>query len=618
MIVSQNRRLKLLTFFLFIIAALIFIPDSFVRAFGAEADAQVQAEAQVQSEDQPVELPAHAQVSTPPVIRITSVGVVGNEHITSEYILNVVEAKPGASLDREAIQADVQAIYEQGFFSFVDVDVRPEGGGASVMFSVQENPVIESINFQGNTLYTTEQLMHDVFSLEGTVFNRVFFRNDLDRIQEHYHQDGYVMVRVADVQIQGGNIYVTILEPRVGDIIIQGNQKTKTYVIRREIKIDKGDIFNITHFRHDLGKLQGLGYFEDVNVAFDVPEDNDSVVDLILTVKEKRTASIGLNLAYGTESGISGGLTYSDTNLFGRGLNFEVGFNEGREANYWTTLASPYMDKSTYSWRVGVRYRKYEDRYYYYKARKQFEYDEKSFSVFAGVGKKFSNEDWSWFLTLRHENMDYSHIHNAIPGYIDDLTPWDGTNQTVELSLTWDKRDPYVSYPKGFIWDTNLEQAVEFIGGEYDYLKYWTQARFYIPLNRLVEGVIDMNGTWTADNPLLLAARLRLGSATQTNLPSFARYSLGGMNTLRGYNSRSFEGSNMYLGNFELRVPVASAVTIVGFYDIGNADEKFDWSNHHDDYGVGVRVKTPFGNLRVDYAKGGEENKTYFGFGEMF
>lgn len=563
-------------------------------------------------------IPSCAYSTEAPQIQVTSVGVIGNEHIASEYILNVVDTKPGSIISRDVIQSDVEAIYNQGFFSFADFDLRPEGGGVSVMFTVQENPVIESINFTGNTMYTTEQLMTEVFSQEGTVFNRQFFRNDLDRIQEKYHKDGYVMARVSDVQIQGGNIYVTILEPKVRDVIIQGNTKTKTYVIRREIKLQDGDLFNVIHFRHQLGKLQGLGYFEDVNVAFDVPEDVDGVVDLIITVKEKRTASIGLNLGYGTESGLSGGLTYSDTNLWGRGLNFEIGFNEGDEATYWATFSSPYMDAHTYGWRVGARYRTYDDRYYYRQGRRQFEFDEKTVSFFAGIGKKFSNEDWSWFLTLRHEDVEYSDVHNAIPGYYDDLTQWDGVNQTVELQLTWDKRDEYAAYPSGFVWDTNLEQAVKALGGEYNYLKYWTQARFYASLNKAIAGIADTDGTWTEDNPLLFAARLRIGSSTEDELPSFARYSLGGMNTLRGYNSRSFEGSNMYLGNFELRVPVNQYLSLVGFYDIGNADTKMDWSNYHDDYGFGVRVKTPFGSLRLDYAKGEDENRTYFGFGEMF
>ena len=549
---------------------------------------------------------------------VTSVNVSGNPNIATEYILNVVDTKPGTDLSRDVILSDIEAIYNQGFFSFVDADINDEGGGTSVTFTVQENPKISGIYFTGNTIFTSEQLMKEVFSQEGTVFNRQFFRNDLDRIQEKYHKAGYVMVRVSDVQIQGGNIYVTILEPKVHDVLIQGNTKTKSYVIRREIKLKEGDIFNVTKFRHELGKLQGLGYFEDVNVAFDVPENNDSEVDLILTVKEKRTASVGLNIGYGTESGLSGGLTYSNTNMFGRGMIFEIGFNEGREATYWTTFSSPYMDAHTFGWRVGARYHTYDQRYYYKQGRRQFDIDEETLSIYAGLGKKFSNEDWSWFFTIRHDDVSYSDMQRAIPGYVNDLTMWDGVNQTFELQLTWDKRDEYSPYPKGYVWDTNIEQAVQFLGGEYDYLKYWTQARLYVSLNKVLEGFADIGGTWSEENPLLFAARLRIGSSTKDELPAFARYSLGGMNSLRGYNSRSFEGSNFYLGNFELRVPVANAVTVVGFYDIGNADTTMDWSNYHDDYGLGLRVKTPFGNLRVDYAKGEDENRTYFGFGEMF
>ena len=556
--------------------------------------------------------------SEAPVRHIVSVNVSGNTHIASEYILNVVDAHGGDALSRDVIMGDIEAIYAQGFFSFVDADIVDEGEGVRVTYTVRENPVITGITFSGNTVYSREELMKEVFSQEGTVFNRQFFRNDLDRIQEKYHKAGYVMVRVRDVEIEGGNIYVMILEPKVNEVLIQGNAKTKGYVIRREIKVRKGELFNVVKFRHELGKLQGLGYFEDVNVAFDVVDADGSEVDLILTVKEKRTASVGLNFGYGTESGLSGGLTYSDTNMFGRGMMFEVGFNEGQEATYWTTFSSPYMDAETFGWRIGARYHTYDERYYYRQGRRQFDFDERTTSLFAGVGKKFSNEEWSWFLTLRHEDVTYSNLQRAIPGYINDLTEWDGVNQTVEFQLTWDKRDEYAPYPKGFVWDTNLEQAVQVLGGEYDYLKYWTQARLYVSLNGILEGFADIGGMWSEENPLLFAGRVRIGSSTADILPAFARYSLGGMNTLRGYNSRSFEGSNFYLGNFELRVPVASAVSIVGFYDIGNADETMDFSNYHDDYGVGLRVKTPFGNLRVDYAKGEDERRTYFGFGEMF
>ena len=302
---------------------------------------------------------------------VMSVGVKGNERVTSEYILGVVDTKPGEPLERDKLQSDIEAIYSLGFFSYVDVDLTAVPGGVSVEYSIMENPIVEEIIFEGNTVYKSETLMKEVFTQVGSVFNRIFFRNDLDRIQEKYRKDGYVMVRVADVDIQGGRITVYIVEPRVGDIIIQGNKKTKTHVIRREIKLNKGDLFNVTRFRHQLGILQAKGYFEDVNVGFDMPDDDPDVLDLILTVKEKKSQSIGINVGYGTESGISGGLTYSDTNFGGLGYQLDLGFDEGEEASYWATYSNPYMDRRTYAWRIGVAYLNFVDQYYYYQENKQ-------------------------------------------------------------------------------------------------------------------------------------------------------------------------------------------------------------------------------------------------------
>jgi outer membrane protein insertion porin family len=74
----------------------------------------------------------------------------------------------------------------------------------------------------------------------------------------------------------------------------------------------------------------------------------------------------------------------------------------------------------------------------------------------------------------------------------------------------------------------------------------------------------------------------------------------------------------MALGNFELRVPVQDAISIVAFYDIGMASDESAFSDLQSGYGIGVRVQTPMGNLRVDFAYGEDENRTHFGFGEMF
>lgn len=555
-------------------------------------------------------VPASAQ---DPVVAL--VDVEGNEHVVSQHILGVVRTKAGEPISREQLQSDVEAIYALGFFSFVDINLYSVADGVGVTFIVKENPVVESVSFSGNSIYSDEDLLKLVFTTPGNVFNRVFFRHDLDRIQEKYHEDGYVMVKIADVKVEGGMIDVQIVEPRVGNIIIQGNAKTKTNVIAREIKMRRGDPFNATVLRHSINKLQNKGYFEDVNVGFEPGEEPDET-DIIVTVVEQKTAKVGLSISHGTSSGWSGGLTYSDTNWQGLGRVGEVGFELGDNSQYWVTYSEPYMDRNNYAWKVGFLKRNWEDRYYYRKGVRQLKYDEDMKNIYLGAGKKFGrDEKYSWFVTLDWRDIDAYNIREQTG--VDDLTR--GKIFSVLGTLTRDNTDAYLSYPKGDVIDLNVEQAMEALGGEYSYTKYWLQARYYTPVLGLEDFLNRQFGAIDKDNPVVFAARVRVGFSSG-ELPTAGLYSVGGTGTLRGYDGGEFEGTEMFLGNAELRIPVQKAFSLVVFYDAGNAwlDEGIDFSDLHDAWGIGVRVKTPLGNFRVDYAQGETENRTHFGFGEMF
>ncbi|HPE91956.1 MAG TPA: POTRA domain-containing protein, partial [Synergistales bacterium] len=242
---------------------------------------------------------------------VVGVDVTGNQEVVSEHILGVVGTKAGDQLSSEQIQQDIDTIYGLGFFSYVDVGVVEQFGGVFVEFRVQENPVVQDIRFSGNTVFTADELMEVVFTRPGSVFNRVFFRHDLQRIGEKYEKAGYVLVRVEDVGIRDGIVDVRILEPKIGDIVIQGNKKTKTQVIRREFKLQPGDLFNATVMRHSLNKLNQMGFFEDVSVGLE-PTEDPSAVNIILTVEEGKTARVGLTIGHGSESGWTGGAMYEE------------------------------------------------------------------------------------------------------------------------------------------------------------------------------------------------------------------------------------------------------------------------------------------------------------------
>ncbi|NLH94533.1 MAG: outer membrane protein assembly factor, partial [Synergistaceae bacterium] len=204
--------------------------------------------------------------------KVVAVEVQGNQDVVSAYILGAAKTKAGEVLDRDQLQKDIESIYNLGFFAMTDAAVEPEGDGVKVVFKVQENPKVKEVRFTGNTVYKEEDLQKLLFTVPGSVFNRVFFRNDLQRIKEKYQKDGYVMARVEDVSVENGIVTVKIVEPRIGDIFIQGNKRTKTYVIQRELKVKKGDLFNANVLRHSLNKIQNMGFLEDVSVGFEPNE----------------------------------------------------------------------------------------------------------------------------------------------------------------------------------------------------------------------------------------------------------------------------------------------------------------------------------------------------------
>ena len=111
------------------------------------------------------------------------------------------------------------------------------------------------------------------------------------------------------------------------------------------------------------------------------------------------------------------------------------------------------------------------------------------------------------------------------------------------------------------------------------------------------------------------------GSSGGGDVPYEERYTIGGDTTLRGYDDDRYRGEDMMLGNFELRIPMEKAFSFVVFYDIGRAwskNENISWgSDMGSAPGFGVRLNTPLGNLRLDYASG-EDDKFHFGFGELF
>ncbi|MDO5116528.1 MAG: POTRA domain-containing protein [Synergistaceae bacterium] len=632
------NRAKLLT--LVLVAALALLTAGF--AAGVEAAELTEDGRPAASEEMlpPPPPPASVDLSGPVIV---SVDLQGNSEVAAGHIMSVVTSKVGEHVDEEKLRKDAEAIFELGFFNATDYRVTDEGDGVRVTFLVQENPRVGEITFSGNTIYTGEQLKEIIFTQPGMIFNRTFFRNDLQRIKEKYQQDGYVMANVRDVKIDGDKINVDIIEPKISEIVIQGNRITKKRIIERYLRVKVGELFNANQLRLTLNRLQGLGYFSDVNVNFEPGENPDDVI-LVLTVEEARTGKLGFNIAYGTQSGFGGGVSYENFNIGGAGLKMSVGFELGDREEYWLSFEQPYMSGRVMAWRIGAYKRAWDDVYYYENDKQYLEYDRDKYGAFIGFGKKFRDESkYNWYMLLDWHNTKNDNIRER-DGFVEDFPDaakraeelrrireeelGEGNYYSATLTFRRFNIDEYSPYTRGDVESINFQFGKASVEDtDYNYMKYWLESRFYFPVGNFLGDFFEttfLNGN--SDKPVIFAARVLAGASTG-DVPYDEMYTVGGDTTLRGYDDDYYRGRNMVLGNFELRIPMEKMFSIVFFYDVGRAWDSGRTRNGRDvvygddgwgsSPGVGIRLNTPLGNLRLDYADG-DEGRFHFGFGELF
>ena len=582
---------------------------------------------------------------------VVEIDVKGNDQVAKDHILSACNTKVGQEIDEEQLRKDAEAIFELGFFGMTDYEVEDLENGLKVTFVVTENPRVSEINFEGNSVYKTDELRAILFTQPGMIFNRTFFRNDLQRVKEKYQNGGYSMATIKDVRIEGEKITIVIAEPIVSQVIVQGNKYTKRYVVDRYLKIKQGEVFNTNKLRQSITRLQGLGFFSDVNVSFDSGESPEDMV-IIITVEEARTGKLGFNVSYGTQSGFGGGITYENSNIGGNGMKLVVGFEVGTRSNYWASYEQPYMSGKIMSWKIGAYRRDWKDVYFYYHGKRVMEYDRDKYGLYFGFGKLFKDESrFSWYTMFdwhntRNDNItvdsnwtDYAADKKDLITKAglnwqnkDDVVKFirarelrDGNYYSTTFSIRRNGLSPYVVYPKGDVESIHMQLGYASVTDDSStYAKYWFDGRFYLPLDNFFSGIIDSELFEGVDGvPMSLAIRTILGASTGT-VPYDEMYEVGGDSTLRGYNNDFLHGEQIFLGNIELRLPVAKMVTLVGFYDIGGAwggDSGCLEGSYLNDLqyapGVGIRLNTPMGNIRLDYANG-DEGRFHFGFGDMF
>jgi outer membrane protein insertion porin family len=553
-----------------------------------------------------------AQAPAVPHIRETRVdGLAQTPPAVQAQVRALVAALDGQAATAEQVGGLREAISELGWFLRVGAETEPLPEGVRLVVTVEENPLIRAVAFRGNTVLAEARLRDLVAPLLGQVLNREQVVERARAIGAAYARAGVPLAEVVDIAITPeGTLTFVIREPRIQEVRIEGNTRTRATIIRRSLTIAPGQIYQEAGVRESLGNLERLGVFDEVS-ATPEPGAAPGQVIVLFRVKERRTGFANVGTTYSQVGGWSGFIDVAEANLFGTAQRANLRLQFGATSAFGLSYFNPALDARRTTLGVNLYNRQLPRQVIV--GPDEIEYEEDRSGGNLTVGRPIARAT-QLFLTLRADQLRGQPDEDPnVPALLLE----EATVRSLAVSAVRDTRAPFLFPVQGSYATARLEGAgllggVAFTKLDGEMRRYWivrtprsTPARPRLP--------------W------VLASRALIGTSTG-DPPLLDQFRVGGTETLRGFREDRFPGTNQFVVNTELRVPITTALQLVGFLDTGDAwggrfarafgDPEFEM---HTGYGVGLRVSTPIGPLRLDYALAGEDEvKFHFGIGPTF
>lgn len=560
---------------------------------------------------------------------ITKQIISGNTVISEAEIAAALKTKPGMEFTEQGLNEDLSAIYDLGWF----YDLRPEfkevPEGVQVIYHVMENPAFAGVKITGNTVVDDKKAAGFFDMEENKIINLKDVNTRVQRLEEEYRQNGYILARVTDIHMDtDGTLNITVNEGIVEDFKVKGNVKTKDYVITREMKLKKGKPFNAKDARRSMQRIYNLGYFEDVNVKLNPGKEPNSV-EVEISVVEMNTGTFGIGAGYSNADGFIGMISIGDKNFRGTGDKVNIRWEFGGEdnKNYDFSYTKPWIDDKETTATINLYDITNEYADYNIDGDEIARYDKKRRGQELTFSRKTDNEFVSNYVTLKNRDDIYEGMadgyENDVNQYYEDrfnpspyYKPWMpataaerrkenfGVTRSITVGRIFDSRDNIYDPHEGKRIAYSLEWAG--LGGDFDFTKFTADYRYY----------------YRAGGESVWALNLGAGYA-DGDMPLSQRFSMGGSDTLRGYEDDQFRGNSMLKATLEYRFPIIKKVQGVLFTDNGYAwdkrhEDEFDLGLIKNSFGVGLRINSPLGPVKLDYGYGDDGGKFHFSFGGQF
>ncbi|ECL9226782.1 outer membrane protein assembly factor BamA [Campylobacter jejuni] len=478
---------------------------------------------------------------------------------------------------------------------------------------------IKSISIE-NPLFDDKQnaqTVKDLRSSAGKTINIEDIRKDVKTIETQSADLGYAFVEVyPDIQKNDQTQEATVVfkviphdKVYIRNVIISGNSRTVDRVIRRELYITEGNLYNRTDLSESKNALKRTSYFDDVNIKEEKVDNTH--IDLIVDVKEASTGAISGGIGYGSSDGILLNASLSDTNIFGSGIKSSVSVDKSDDTlSGRISLVNPRVLDSQYSLGGTLYSNDYE----------WDNYSEKNYGFDITVGRQFARY-YNVSLTYNLEQSDIYHLSPTLLRIGYELGK--SIKSSITPAITFNNTDDYYLPRSGIIASTSLEYAG--LGGDQEFISSSSKFNFY-------QGLQDYIGY-----DLIYRYKASFYKVWDEGyLPINQRIYLGGIRSIRGFESRTVSPKNQwgdevggtiaFANSVELSFPLIDRIKLRGsvFFDYGmigrkNLDEIKRMST-----GIGIEWITPIGPLQLVFAKplndkkGDDTNSFEFNLGTRF
>ncbi len=596
-------------------------------------------------------------------VEIREVSFIGNEKISDKELRSIIQTSKGGALSflsdggvyqEEMFERDLLMItayyYDRGFINVKigvpQIRLSRDKKYMYLSIPIDEGPVFEvgTINFKGDMIGEKSAYYSRLSIKTGANFNRSKVGQDIVRLNDYYKDRGFAYVnvtpltnvdldrRIVDISFEiekGKKVYFERIN-------VRGNSKTRDKVVRREMKIAEGELYNQTNLEISKNRVTALGFFEKVDIST-TRGSSDEFIVVNVEIAERPTGSFQIGAGFSSVESFIAQAQISQNNLFGRGQTLSLQAQlSGLRQLFLLRFVEPWFLDSRWTFAFDV----------FNQVR--------AFSGFArnAVG---GNLTWGYplsfesraFLTYKLEDVSVSTSSGGFTniGAIQEPVEADsvanlfrgGITSSLRASINYDSRNNRLFPTAGWYHNAFVEVADTFTGSQNIFVRYGGFSRHYQPLF----------------GPFVLKTNAEIGVTTSRDplgVPITERYLIGGINDVRGFAPRSLGpqlrvaqpgdigqplrnlplGGNMQLiWNSEIEFPLFKQVGISGvvFFDAGNAynledrycsgsfqsgdvsakfDPCFDFPNSilkgiRTSVGFGFRWFSPIGPLRFEW-----------------